>query len=232
METEQESLLTLSPYYIVYSDITKKPYIDRNNSCYLFEVKFDAQNFANELGHASVSESAYIKKTTSCTEFYSYGIEQIRIKTRKNKEFVNIKIKEEDITKQFYNVLANRAICRLKQTNETKYLRELKGLPFFVPVLIDIRMPKQYPVIHYSYASFSGMDKYYLLFSTIQEFDKWNKDQENKWSPLGISLDTMGRIRGNDPVIINPIQDKLILTDRLIKTALTEKKEGKGEELL
>ncbi len=224
MTQENINLMTLHEYHLIMSSITKRPYLDIDNSCYMFELESEADVFVKNTENVFAAAPAYYKQMTFCTEFYSLGIRLIHVKIRQNKDFVDIPVEKIDTKKQFFNPLAVQNICRLKQTNQTKYLRNLKDVSFFVPVLIDMRIPKQYPCLHYSYATFNGSDQHYLLFATIQEFETWNKEQENKWKPMEVSLSTIGRIRGKNPILINPLSDRVILTDRHINAAIGERK--------
>ena len=223
MTQDNINLLTLRQYYLVMSSHTQKPFLDSGNGCYMFEVKSDADIFVKRVAYVFLAEPKYYVQKNFCTEFYSYGIETIHAKTRKNDDYIDIPVEKEDAKKQYYNPAASRAVYQLKQTRQTKYLRMMKDLSFFVPVLIDLRLPKQYPVMHYSYATFNGADKNYLLFTTIQEFDDWNKEQGEKWKPMEVNLTTFGRIRVGNFVMINPMSDKLLLTDKQIRISTGEK---------
>ena len=66
-------------------------------------------------------------------------------------------------------------------------------------------------------------NKYYILFTTLQEFEKWNKDKKEDWKPLEINIRDFGRIRKGSPIVINPANDKQIFTDKDIKKMLSKK---------
>ena len=219
MIQEHINLLTLKEYFLIISDITGKPYIDKDYGCYMFEVKSDAKAFTDGIENTSFDDARTYKQMTFCTEFYSYGISTIHVKSRANEEFVDIPVEKEDAKKQFFNPEAHRMILRLQQTKQKQYLRGMGRLKFISPVLLDARLPKQYPGIHYSYATITQSDKYYILFSTIQELKQWNEEQENKWNSLEVTLETFGRVRKENPVFINPLSNKLILNDKQIAIA-------------
>lgn len=222
MEQEYIDLLTLNEYYLIMSAKTGKPYMDRDYSCYMFELHSDAETFCTEIPDTISAESKNYKQIEFCTGFYSYGIRNIKVFPR-GKTCINIPLGINDVKKQFYNSEANGLVYRLKQTSEKKYLRELKNVPLFAPVLINPRLPKQYPDIHYCYATFSGSDSvYYILFTTLQEFEQWNKEQKENWRPLEVSLSKFQQIRNGKSILINPVKDKLILTDKQIIIALED----------
>ena len=109
------------------------------------------------------------------------------------------------------------SILRLKQTKKRKHLQELENVPFLAAIMLDDRKAGQYPSVHYCYAELSNGDIYYLLFTTLQEFETWNQTQENKFHPNQTCLQDFTRIRKGHPVLINPLSDKLILTHAQIK---------------
>ena len=230
MTQEEKDLLTIREYYIIYAKATGKPYIDINNACYLFEIASEAKTFCEALQNTYVTNSQQLNEGIFGSDFYGYGIDLIHVKEKKRDEFTDVKLDKGCAKiRKHYNRLCVRDIYRLKQTGMKKYLRRFKKHTFLTPVKIDERLLKQYPKIHYSYATTNGEDKYYLLFSTIQEFSKWNDDNGKIWMPLEVTLNTFGNIRKSSPVLINPGSDKLILTEKHIKIALEEEKEKQSE---
>lgn len=219
MKQEYINILTLKEYFLIMSTLTKKPYLDKNYGCYMFETRSDADAFTKEIQGTYYEEARTFKQIHFCTEFYSYGITSIHVQER-GKEIIIVPVEKEDVRKQFYNADANKLIYRLKQTSEKQYLRKLNNVSFFAPVFIEKRLPKQHPSIHYCYATFTGNDVYYILFSTLQEFELWNKEQVRDWKPLEISLSKFSQIQKGKPVLINPIQDKLILTNQQIEISI------------
>lgn len=214
---QENIILTLRRYHLILSSFTHKPYLDKDFCCYMIEDPSEAKAFTEKTVDTYYDEQAYYKQINFCTEFYSYGISAIKVKTRQQTEYTTIPVERLDAKKQYYNPEANRLILRLLETKQKQYLRDMKSVVFLSPVVLDPRHERQYPGIHYSYATTNQTDKYYLLFSTMQEFDTWNAEQEKKCVPLEVDLDTFTRIRHQDPVIINPASDKLILNDKQIK---------------
>ncbi len=222
MLQEHINLLTIRPLHLLLSSRTKKAYIDKNNCCYLFETRSDGDAFAASLENVYLKDAEYHKQLEFCTGFYSMGIDAIKVKLRENKSFLNIPVQKEDAKKQYFNRDAVRLVLRLKQTGRARYLRELKDSELLTPVLIDERQETQCPNIHYSYIIHNG-ENCYLAFTTIQAYNEWAKAQNETWQPLKMKLRNMDRIRKKSPVIINVMDDRLLLTDKLIKKMETEK---------
>ena len=217
MEKRLINLLTIDPYFLVMSKATKKPYIDANYSCYMFSSKREANGFVGVMEGTYIDDKAKNYTKDICSLLYSYGVSCIHIKTAKNDDFVDIPVEQEDIRKQYYNGFLNSRICRLKQTRKAKYLREMYKAKFIVPILIDKRKRGQYPSLHYCYALMGDKNPLYVLFSTLREFDEWNKTQKETWEPLELYMDEFQKIRDNHAVVINPMSDMLILTDEQVR---------------
>ena len=223
MTIEEKNILTLKEYFIVYSKATGKPYIDVRYGCYLFELRPEAQAFCDEIGNVFINQSKQLQQSVYGAEFYSYGIDTIHVKEKQKDVFTDIKITLDDVEKkQYLNRNAVRTIYRLKQTSKKKYLKNLSNCHFLTPVNIVSRVVGQYPQIHYSYATSNGEDRFYLLFTTMQEFDAWRKTQDTFWCPLSVDLNTFARIRKESPVVVNPCTDRLVLNDKLLRIAREE----------
>ncbi|MCR5670689.1 MAG: hypothetical protein K6G10_06755 [Butyrivibrio sp.] len=218
METTHLNLLTLTEYYLIRSKKTQKPYIDPNGSCYLFSIKKDAEAFSTALEDTYVDEPRHYR-LQFITEIYGYGIKTVMVKQKTN-DFEKIPVLKGDAKREYANPKASLNTLLLKQTLKKKYMRELKNAVFLAPILIDPRAVKRYPEMHYSYATFDGNTKYYCLFTTISEFNTWNLSQEQNWMPVEMPLYKVGRIRKNNPVIINPASDMIILSDKQISEIL------------
>lgn len=218
MTKDEINVLTLSKFYQIYSESTKRLYIDKDFRCYLFEAEREAKQFCEKIEgiYYDKDSSSYIKQGPFVSLCYGLGIDTIRVKSVKREKYVDIKVSIKDARHQFYNSETEKNILRLKQTKKRKYLIELASSFFISPVMIDKREEGQYPVIHYSYAMLPGGNIYYLLFTTLQEFDKWNDTQNKIYCPNKTNLQDLNRVRGNNPVLINPSSDQLILTDKQI----------------
>ncbi len=226
MNQKEKDILTLKEYFIIYAQATGKPYIDVNRSCYLFELKSEADIFCKEVKGTYITNAQQLNRDIYGTGFFSLGIERIRIKEKQSDSFTDVTVSREDVAKkQYFNQNAVRDIYRLKQCNQKKYLRNLSRYDYLTPVQIVPRAVGQYPEIHYSYATSNGEDRFYLLFTTIQEFENWKKQQEGVWKPLAVNFNTFGRIRKDSSVVINPMTDRLILSDKMIRMSLEKKEE-------
>ena len=219
MDQNNVNIFTLIAYHLIMSDITNKPYIDADNKCYLFEAEAEAKEFCGRVEHTHYNKAQNYNVLNASTEFYDDGIEIMCLK-RKGKEVIEVPVEYGDCKNCYMNPFTNRNILRLKQTAQKRYLRNLKEAAFLAPLNIEVRFPKQYPRLNYSYASFNGTDIYYTLFTSLAEFNTWNASQNNIWKPMELNLLKFGRIRQTKPVIINPLSDKLILTDSQIQIAL------------
>lgn len=215
MESTYINTLTLKEYHVIKSKKTSRPYVDINNGCYLFELRSEAENFTKQIKDTEFDNARYLKQAVFCTEFYSYGIDEIHVKGARQKEIV-IPLSANDVARQFYNRETIRSLLRLKQTGKKQYLYELKNAFFISPVIIDPRPEKQYPIMHYSYASTTNKNTYFILFTTIQEYNLWNKEQKESYKPLKIRLHQFRNIRKQNPVLINPMSDKIVLNDKQI----------------
>lgn len=223
MQSEHVNLLTIKEFHIIYSDITKKIYIDDKGRCYLFEIRSEAEQFINQVKNVYLSNARHIKQIEFCTEFFAQGVNTIRAKIREKSGYIDIPLAKGDAKKQYYNENAQRAILQILHTNKRAFLKEFASFDFLSPIKIEVRQAKKHPIVHHCYASTSGDDRYYVLFSTLQEFNSWNETQGNKWNPLKINLAKLKQVRGNNKVVINPLSDALIFDDAQIKEILGEK---------
>nr|WP_297765562.1 SseB family protein [uncultured Butyrivibrio sp.] len=212
------NLLTLNEYYLLLSKITGKPYIDERRNCYLFANKSDAESFCEEIKDTEISEASHYRMQF-ITDMHRLGVTNIRVMPRSN-SIEDIPIEESDLKKGYVNIEANFNAIMIKQTRKKKYMKALKRAVFLTPILIDPRLPGRYPEMHYSYATTNGEDMYYCLFTTLSEFDEWNKEQPQDWKAVEMPLYKICRIKKKSPVIINPLSDKLILTNAQVSEIL------------
>lgn len=212
MTKEETNLLTLKPYYKIRSATTGRIYMDKDLRCYLFETDREAKQFCEQFDDLEIMEGDYIRQAPFLAHCYGMGIETIRIKEVSKENFTEIKIEKADIRRQYYNPKAVKNIVRLKQTRKKKFLEELMQAEFIVPILIKDRKEKEYPTLQYAYATFQDDTKYYLMFATLQEFEDWNTSQGNIFFPYKTNFKEHKQVRKENPILINPLTDKLILT--------------------
>lgn len=212
MEKEYRDLLSLKEYYIIRSSKTKKPFLDTEYNCYLFETMNDANKFVNTHKDLYFDPCSFLQDNVFITEFYSYGINNIIIKTAKG-DLTSVPLKDETgQKKQFYNISAQREILRLKQTGEKKYVRNLKNNNFIIPLKISERHKQMYPFIKYGIAVYNNKS-YYIAFTTVQEFDSWNHTQNYAFQPLLISFEELSKLKKKGNILINPLSEVIPLTN-------------------
>lgn len=220
MKDEHQTLL-FGEYYTILSSKTKKPYIDDDNNCYIFDTLIDANKFVSNIKNAEISDLELIKSGLFISKLYSLGIDNIKLKQGVSNSYVTIPVEKEDCKKRYYNRETTRNIVKLKQYSDKSYLRLLKDGTFISPIYIEPRLPQRYGTLKYPFAKTPDSKKYFILFTDLEEFNKWNEDQSQKFKPLEVNLIKEERIRNNNPVIINPLSDKLVLNNAYIKEALS-----------
>lgn len=221
MTQDEINKLTLKEMHLINSTLTKRPFLDERDNCYMFELMREASDFVKDHPGTEYGKAQFHRQIV-CNDLYAIGAKHIVIK-HANATAVSVEIDKNSVKKQFYNVPASRLVALIKQTKKKKYLLELNNQTFYMPILIDVRVPKHYPHLHYSYATFNGDDYNYLLFTTLQEFDKWNEAQDNKWKALETTLVKFDSIRKGKSIYINPLYEQLILTDKQLKLISKEK---------
>lgn len=224
MKKEEVNLLTLKKYHKILSKLTGKIYIDKNAKCYLFESDYEAEQFCSQLEETFYDEAQCYKAVPFVSYCFGLGIQAIKIKPAASDDYTEIPITKQDARHQFYNEKTNYNILRLKQTKKSKYLKELPNSLLIAPILIDRREMGQYPVIHYAYAIVPQSGTYYIAFTGMQEYQKWAETQNIPFSPSQTSLQEMNKIREENPILINPMSDQLVLTHKQI-LSITKKEQ-------
>ena len=220
MEQKIINLLSTKKYCLVLSKKTGRAYIDKDMACYLFEFIADGESFCKKIENTELDKLKILKQKTFCIDFYCLGIKKIKIKPA-NGKMIEADLSEKDVPQQWKNEYVNGQLLRLKQTGQAQYLRNLSDQSFIVPTIIDNRNERCYPAIHYGIAKTKNDESFSVLFSTLQEFNEWNKKkQTNRWSPLFLPLKKIASLKKGVAVIINPISDKIILNEQQIKIAV------------
>ncbi|MBO4847206.1 MAG: SseB family protein [Lachnospiraceae bacterium] len=224
MTTEEKNLIEIGDFFVIYSNATKKPYISEDRECFIFDTMKEADKFIGEDKRFYRNDrSEKLSQKVYCSKYYSYGIRTIVLKKIKG-ERVRISIEKADVKpRQYLNDETNANVYRLMETRKKKYLRSLKDNMLFCPISISIRLKGQYPKVSYCNA-LKNNEMYMPLFTTVQEFEKWNSKQANRWRPLGTTISKIEPERKGHSIIINPDSDKLILYNKVIKDVLKEKK--------
>lgn len=219
-ESRLINILTIKPHYTIMSSKTRFPYMDSNAACFVFESRAEAEGVMQKFQDVYLSEPEQMRQMKLWSEFWSYGIEKIQIKEDGDPNYYALQITEQKALGS-RNMAYNHETCKMlnliMETNHSGYLRAMKGLPVFSAAGITVRNPKQCPRIRYVYAKTADLKKYFLLFSTLSEFEEWSKQTGGKWKPLETTLRDFGTVRGTDNVVIDPMSRKLILQDFLLK---------------
>lgn len=223
MDPAIEQKISFSKLYLLRSRLTDSPYLDEKGGCFLFESKHDAEKMKEEHEDTTVDDGKNYINSEFNTGFYSQGASLIHVIRRDKKESFDAEIDPADCKKQFYNHEVTFALNRLVQTKEKRYLRMLHDKEFFIPTMIEARVKKQYPKVRFCYATASENKELYILFSTIQEFEEWNKGQKDKYKPLSINFTMLSHIKKNMSVVIDPLSISLILSGSYIAASFIEK---------
>lgn len=205
-------------YYIIYSSITKRIYLSEDYECFAFETKSDIQNYIELLQESG-------KKTYFCesvemnekkiSEIIEQGARTLVVQFRGKDDFFDIKLSGMTTRRKTYtNGMLQGFICLLKQTKKAKYLRNMRKAKFIMPILLDERKDKEFPSFHYVYATMGKGVQYYVLFSTLYEFEEWNKRQKKKWQCIEIIMEDFDKVRQDNAIIINPLSDALVLSNK------------------
>ncbi|WP_027432040.1 SseB family protein [Lachnospira multipara] len=218
------NILSLNEFYMIMSSKTKKPYINKQYNCYMFDTKKSADDFIAQFPSANIFISDKIKNFKSkvfLEKLYNLGIKNIILEFKKEK--IIIATEKPELRFLLYNPLTEGYLLQLRQSGGKKYLRDLWNCNFFTAVRVEKRKYAKHPIIQYPFATIKNNGKFFLLFSSIDDFNKWNNTQECIWSPMEININKFDRIRNRNPIIINPNSDRIVLTNNLIKII----KEGK-----
>ena len=219
------NLLTLKEYNTIISEITKAPFVDKSGACYMFELPSEADMFCSNNPRTYKSDSKHMQGIKFwVSNLYLMGVKSVNIKTRESKEFRNIVFSDEDVKQNLYiNHETNFNLLQLRQYSLAKNLRALKDGTFIAPVVLPERAECDYPKIKYCFIQRDG-ERLYILFTNLKEFQTWNYSQGNKFSPLATNFLKAKRIRKNSSLLVNPLSDKLILTNELLLKAMEKEK--------
>ena len=171
----------------------------------------------------TVEKPRKFKQAEFTSGFYGMGIRHIILK-EKNKDARAIEIEEKNTQRRYYNSGAVYALLRLQETAQKRYLVALSKEELLAPIILGERKEKEYPDIHYCFGLTKDKKKLYVLFTRLQEFDEWNeKKQKSKWKPISTGLAKFKQIRKDSDIIINPLTNKIVLTNSQLTEML-----GKG----
>lgn len=223
MDQQYIDLLTTTNYYLILSKSTGKAYLDKKYNCVMFETEFEAKKYVESVNNTLTTDTLLIqaakpfKVKELCPMLYAQGAVGIQL-FKKGQQAVLIPITKEDAKSGkrgvLFNPEASRFIHRAQETLQKKYLRSLYHCSFYAPVCIDDRSEGQYPHVSYCYATFRSPEQFYVLFTSLEEFELWNATRNNEWAPLEVKINKFDRIRNGNSVIINPLSNKLCLDNK------------------
>lgn len=229
MNSEYLALFTEAKYFVICSEKTKKIYIDAKNSAYAFQTKREADQFIKSLKtecYYNGDEAEQLEQNKQIVEYYSLGITNLRVK-QYGEGFKDVPITARDVpTNRSYNPSLNRHILLLKETLQKKYLMDFGSDYFYIPISLPKRDEGAYPILFYVNAKIKSGKEYVVLFSTIDEFEKWNEEYKKNCQPLKVRIEKIKKITGSRDIVINPLSDKLFLINKQFK----EVKEKDDEE--
>lgn len=220
MAVDKEVLeqLKKKKHYIILSTVTKKPYLDESGACIITEDMEDAKFYTENIPNTYISDKSDFVRINI---IILYGADTLIYKGSKQK-VQTYALDQKDMSPiEYLNSRCNFLIHQLMQTNKKKYLKELKDIPILCPISIDERQYAKYSYVHYSIGLLNNR-QHLILFSSIQEFEEWNNTQKNIWKPLETTIFKIEHERRNAGICINPLTDKLILSDKLLKDVLRE----------
>lgn len=228
MDREYLKLLADTKYYVLYSERTKKPFIDKNGNTYAFQIKREADEFIKLLPvPCYIKEPITLEQNKQIVDFYAMGSGNLRIR-KGGEDFKDIPIRANDVPRTiYYNPELNFDIELLKETSEKQYMDALNRDFFFIPVALPDRSLGSFPVIYYVDAFLKSGQHYVVLFSTVDEFNKWNEIYNKNCVSLKVKMEKIKKIVKDRDVIINPMSDKLFLLNTQLKDINNEKGDKK-----
>lgn len=216
--TPEETRLLTDTYTRLISDRTGTLYIDEDFSTHFFSRYSDTKKYIKTCKnvtpgkHPEHIEPEHLKQELS--NIYMTGIRKITVH-KKDGSTEEIVLNEDDMENRFYNNKLCGLVNRLVHTSELRYLRNMYDCYFIIPIIIDRRKPEHYPKVHYSEAVGGNGEKFFTLFTTLEEYRKWAGMQTKGmgWRPLQVKRDNIDDIRRGGNVIIDPLSSKIILNN-------------------
>ncbi len=219
MDQKLIDLFSVNKYTLIISTITEQPFVDKNGACFFMNSAAEAEQFAKIRKNTKLDEFKYYPNIQSFVDgLYLKGIKQLKIKLKEKDSYLIYDIQKEDLKQNRYcNHEANFNLLRLHETNDRQYLKNLFECTFITPISLPIREKTKYPEIKYCVLKHGGND-YNLLFSTLQEYNKWEEKQITQYYPLEVNFLKANRIRKTNGIFINPLSTKMLLEAELLKT--------------
>ena len=218
MEQKYIDLFSLEKYILILSTLTGQPYVDKKGACFFMNSPAEAKQFTELRKNTKLDESKYYKNIQSFVDtLYLKGISSLNVKLKEKDSYITYEIKEEDLRKNRYcNHEAGFNILRYHETNDPKYLKALMNCVFITPVALPNREVEKYPEIKYCALKRAGL-RYNLIFSTLQEYNRWAETQITQYFPLEINFLKANRIRKDNGVFLNPLSTKMIIDAKTLE---------------
>lgn len=225
---EGYELLNDFPYYGIFHKKTKKLYINHNRQSFIFKDHTEAQKKIYETDENLYSEIINLPKKTTIDDYinnlYESGISSI-LYIKKDKTTQEIKlISYYKLKKKFTNPAAEMVKTRVQQHLGKTTLQAFYNIKFIVPSKIVTE--KDIQKIEYLLINNKETNNEYLpIFTTLDNYNKWNKKTGQELEPLLIPMKIIKRISGIDGIIINiNTSDPLYLNKKLLDYIRKEKK--------
>jgi len=205
--------LEIKEAYMVISSKTGKPYLDADNTSFVFTDKKEAENYINRTPCTILEGPRYYKISNMLTQCYAAGAERIRLQIGKQTE--DLPLAQNVVDRNYYNNTMNRVLSQLKQTKRKTFLKKFADERFILPV--KIKASDDNVEIFYGVAQNGADDSFlYLAFSDLDEYTAWSARIPD-WSPLEVGYNTLWRICRHHGVMINPYGNRFILTRKMME---------------
>ena len=194
---------TIEKAYSIMSSKTGKPYIDKENRCYVFTEESEANAFSENLPVFVDGPRFYeIKELQS--QCYAAGATVLVVRME-GKE-TSFPLAEKLATPDYYNATLNRLIAHIKQSKSREYLPLLRDERYIVPAKVETE--DNTVKILYAVAKNQNDDLVYLAFSDLNEYYLWNSIVDG-WQPLEVGYETLRRIGYHNGFLLNICGNKL-----------------------
>lgn len=201
-------------FYLIFSDFSDKPYLDKERRCFVFLRKREAEEFIKVTKDTKSEEYSAIKKEELASKLFHMGAEKLVISDRgSSKEFL---LQEIGIKPDLYTHELSGNVNLFLQTKDIAYIKSFYTFNFFIP--IRVKNLQTGPEIKYATARVHHADNkefWYLLFTDRFELEKWKK-KEQDWDAIQISFDTVCQIGSKHGFLVNPLGKKFLLPTVLL----------------
>ena len=213
------------PLYIIG---THDFYLDENNGCFFFKtaslLSIENETFKKQYKRLTKFENIpfMTEPKSERYKFYDlmeilYSINCTAINFIEKDNIISLPVIFPDQIKyKHYNTYVKKMCLNLKITHKKAYLNEFKGQSFICAVKIFDRKLKEYPRILYGYAQINSKI-YYLLFTSLIEFEKWNQTQNNEFCPIKTNIKDFSIIIKEHGLFIDAMTTRLILEHKYIE---------------